>query len=182
MLIGNRIRTIRKSNNMTIKDLAEKIGVTSGYISQIERDLIDPSLSVLKRICKALNTPLSILFTEETLPEVVVSAANERKKIRFDDQSSTYEFLTPYIKDQDFVSQLEVFKFTIDPNSSVSESEQRHRSEECHYVLSGEVEYEIGEELYKVSAGGSIYIPENTPHKIHNKSTEKAEGIAVLAM
>lgn len=182
MLIGNKIRTIRKNQGMTIKDLAEQIGVTSGYISQIERDLIDPSLSVLKRICKALNTPLSLLFTEEVLPEVVVTVADEREKVRFENQHSIYEFLTPYVKDQDFISQLEVFKFTIDPESSVSKGIQKHRSEECHYILSGEIEYEIADKTYLVKEGGSIYIPENTPHIINNKTKKPVLGIAVLAL
>jgi len=54
--------------------MAEQINVTSGYISQIERDLISPSLAVLKRLAEALEVPLSALFLEDGSQNVVSSA------------------------------------------------------------------------------------------------------------
>ncbi|MDF2616737.1 MAG: sinR [Sedimentibacter sp.] len=70
-MIGEKIRNIRKSKSLTIVELSEKIDVTSGYISQIERDLISPSLAVLKRLSQALEVPLSVLFMEDCEENVV---------------------------------------------------------------------------------------------------------------
>jgi transcriptional regulator with XRE-family HTH domain len=81
-MIGKKIRSIRKSKNMTIVELAEKINVTSGYISQIERDLISPSLAVLKRLSQALEVPISVLFLEESSNDVVTIPRDERTKLK----------------------------------------------------------------------------------------------------
>ena len=81
-MIGEKIRNIRKSRNMTIVELSEEINVTSGYISQIERDLISPSLSVLKRLSKSLEVSLSELFLEESDTKVVTIPQSERTKVK----------------------------------------------------------------------------------------------------
>ena len=67
---------------MTIVELSEKINVTSGYISQIERDLISPSLAVLKRLSDALDVPLSVLFSEESSNDVITIPKEERTKVK----------------------------------------------------------------------------------------------------
>ncbi len=173
MLIGEKIRSIRKEKNMTISALADQIGVTT-------RDLIDPSLSVLRRLCKALQTPLSVLFTEEVTLGVIASPAESRTAVRFEDKKSTYEFLTPYIKDREISPRMEVFYYKTDPNCWVSEEVMIHEADECNYILKGEAEYHIDGEVYIVKEGGSIYIPENTPHRIRNKANECVEGIAII--
>ena len=81
-MIGEKIREIRKSKNLTIVQLSEMINVTSGYISQIERDLISPSLSVLKRLSQALDVPLSVLFLDKSDTDVVTIPQNERTKVK----------------------------------------------------------------------------------------------------
>lgn len=180
MLIGEKIRSIRREKNMTISALADQIGVTTGYISQIERDLIDPSLSVLRRLCKALQTPLSVLFTEEVTLGVIAIPAETRTPVRFEDKKTTYEFLTPYIKDREISPRMEVFYYKTDPNCWLSEEVMIHEADECNYILKGEVEYHIDGEVYVIKEGGSIYIPENTPHRIRNKTDEFVEGIAII--
>ena len=45
-MLGEHVRNIRKKRGITLKELAEKTGLSIGYISQIERNLTDPSLSL----------------------------------------------------------------------------------------------------------------------------------------
>ena len=71
-MIGEKIKFIRTEKGITGKELAEKAEVTPGYISQIERNLISPSLSVLMRIAEVLDFPLVSLFTEEEEEQVTV--------------------------------------------------------------------------------------------------------------
>ena len=63
-MIGEKIKAIRREKRITAKELAERVEVTPGYISQIERDLISPSLSVLMRIADAIETPLASLLSQ----------------------------------------------------------------------------------------------------------------------
>ena len=60
--IGSHIRSIRKSKKLTLKDLAEKSGLSIPYLSDIERDAVNPSLQTLKALAKALDL---------SLPEIV---------------------------------------------------------------------------------------------------------------
>ena len=56
-MLGEHVRNIRKKRGITLKELAEKTGLSIGYISQIERDLTDPSLSTLRKLSAALDIP-----------------------------------------------------------------------------------------------------------------------------
>lgn len=62
--LGAKISLLRKSHNLKITDLAEMTGLTSSMISQLERALVSPSISTLKKICEAMNIPISYLFEE----------------------------------------------------------------------------------------------------------------------
>ena len=80
-MVGEKIKAIRMEKGITAKDLAEKSDVTPGYISQIERNLISPSLSVLMRIAEALSIPLVSLFSQEEQEEVTVIPKDNRSRI-----------------------------------------------------------------------------------------------------
>ena len=64
-MADNKIRKYRKKLNLTIKDLAERTGLSIGYISQLERDEAEPSLSSLRKIAKEFDVPIYVLIEEE---------------------------------------------------------------------------------------------------------------------
>lgn len=66
ILIGNRIKEKRKSAGLTQEQLAEKIGVTVGYVSQCERGISKINLEKLSEICDVLKCDLSFFVTGST--------------------------------------------------------------------------------------------------------------------
>ena len=62
--LGAKVRALRKQQNLKINDLAKMTGLTSSMISQLERALISPSIATLKKICEAMNIPVSYLFDD----------------------------------------------------------------------------------------------------------------------
>ena len=94
-MIGEKIRSIRKKIGLTINEVASEIGVTSGYISQIERDLIEPSLTVLRKLSKVLETPIPLFFAGEYSADVIVIEPKERNNSKLIEENVEYEFLTP---------------------------------------------------------------------------------------
>ena len=64
-MADNKIRKYRKKLNLTIKDLAERTGLSIGYISQLERDEAEPSLSSLRKIAKEFDVPIYVLIEDE---------------------------------------------------------------------------------------------------------------------
>lgn len=73
MNIGNTIRDIRKNKQLTQGQLANACGVTQTYLSLIESNQKDPTVSTLRKIADQLNMPLPILFflsiDENDIPE-----------------------------------------------------------------------------------------------------------------
>lgn len=180
-LVGEKIRSIRKGKKLTIVELSEKINVTSGYISQIERDLISPSLSVLKRLSEALEVPLSSLFTENNSQNVITIQHNERTKVKFGNINVELEFITPILNNADKNNNLEAFLFKLKSNTWISENIIIHEAKVCIYVLSGEIQCHIGSNIYTISKGDSICVPENNGFMIFNSNVEDSEAICIIS-
>jgi transcriptional regulator with XRE-family HTH domain len=178
-MIGEKIRSIRKNKNLTIVELSEKINVTSGYISQIERDLISPSLSVLKRLSQALDVPLSVLFLDKSDTDVVTIPQNERTKVKLNNINVELEFITPLLKNGDKAG-CEAFLFRLNPKTWASNHGIIHDSKECIYVLRGEIECHVGDKIYTISKGDSIIVPENNNHMIYNRNEDVSEALCII--
>jgi len=179
ILIGEKIRNIRKSKNLTIVELSEQINVTSGYISQIERDLISPSLAVLKRMAKALEIPLSLLFVDENKESVVTIPNNERTKVKFNGMNVELEFLTPFERNVEKSINVEAFFIKLPPKTWISNNAIVNNAKEFIYILKGKIECHIGNEVYIVSKGDSICVPERNGHLVYNPEDDEVEAICV---
>jgi len=182
--IGEKIRDSRKEKGMTIKDLAEKASVTTGYISQIERGQIEPSLSVLRRISQTLNLPLATLFSVEATDEITVIPKDKRTILKFPELNIAYEFITPYLKKTNPPSQnmqMEAVHFRLEPKSYGSSEPICHDADELTYVTRGVMEYRINGKTYTIEEGGSIYVPKNHAHEIYNPGKITVEGISIVS-
>lgn len=180
-MVGEKIRAIRQEKGITAKELAEKAEVTPGYISQIERNLISPSLAVLMRIAEAADIPLVSLFSEDEKEDVMVITKEKRTKIRFPDTNIEYQFLTPYSRSKEVCTQMEIIYFKIAPKSWGSPCIQTHEAAESTYVLKGKLEYHVRDEIHEINEGDCIYVPPNTPHCLYNPGEEEVEAIGVIA-
>lgn len=183
-MIGEKIRSIRKSRNLTIVQLANQINVTSGYVSQIERDLISPSLSVLKRMAEALEVPLSALFLEDESQNVITIQKNERTRVKLGNVNAELEFITPVLNINDKINitnGVEAFLFKLKPKSWFSNNTLVHELKECIYVMSGEIECHVGNNIYTVCKGDSIYVPENSEHMIYNNCEDESEALCIIS-
>ena len=70
--LSNRLIEYRKSNNLTIKDFSDMSGISTALLSQLERGVGNPSLSVLNSIADTMNTSLSSLLEEPVVLENLV--------------------------------------------------------------------------------------------------------------
>ena len=61
--LGEDLRALRTTRKMTLEDLAQKLGRSVGWLSQIERDISPPRLSDLRQIAGIFEVPLSIFFS-----------------------------------------------------------------------------------------------------------------------
>lgn len=65
MKLGTAIKLIRTSSGLKQKEIAERLGVTSNYISLVESGNREPSVSLLKRLARVLGVPVGLFFLWE---------------------------------------------------------------------------------------------------------------------
>ena len=169
---GKRVMRLRKEKNMTLKTLANETGLSSAYISQVEKGEVIPPVAVILQVSRALEIDSSILLREEKERAGRESELDYRKRT----EDYTYQTLTPEAAQK----RLKAFKVFIDPKSVHKGVSYQHQGEEFIYVLKGKVEVMVGENKNTLSPGESIHFNSSIIHKLRNISREKAELLVVL--
>lgn len=175
--LGKKLQGYRNLRKLTIKELADKTGITPSMLSQIERELVNPSINTLKTVAKALDVPLFMFFKEDEdeMSDIVVRA-DSRKTIGIsDDIDIRYDLLTPTTK-----GDIEFCMMHIPAKRSSESSIQSHRGEEVAYVIEGEVEIQVGTVSYFLNAGDSIRIPAFASHKWINQTDQEVKVIFAI--
>lgn len=174
--IGQKIRALRNKSGLSIKELAAKAEVSTGLISQIERNLVVPSVTVLYRVAKSLSVSVGYFFDEEAVVRSnPVVRKNERKRLVIDGSGGIYELLSP-----DSHQNIE-FLYIMLKAGELSNSEMiSHDGEECGYVLKGHLLVKVGSEEYYLGEGDSISFDSTIPHRYVNIGDR--ECISIWAM
>ena len=171
MELGDKIRSLRLKQKISIEQLSAMSGLSKGLISQIERDITGPSVASLWKISKALNVTMNYFFDEyDDFNQIV--RKDERKKIMMKNGDRTYELLCPNLKNQ-----IEMLWIEIEPNDSNSEELISHDGEECGVVLKGTLRILSGDNVYDLNEGDSIYLDSTIPHKYVNTGTELSVSV-----
>ncbi len=174
MELGDKIRSLRLKQKISIEQLSLITGLSKGLISQIERDITGPSVASLWKISKALNVTMNYFFDEYDDFNRVVRK-DERKKIMMKDGDRVYELLCPNLKNQ-----IEMLWIEIEPNDSNSDELISHEGEECGVVLKGTLRILSGDKIYDLEQGDSIYLDSTIPHRYINMGNIKS--VSVWAM
>ena len=73
-LFGRRLKTLRKAKKLSQARLAEKVGIESKYLSNLETGRRSPSFETISSLAKALDAPVNALFTydqDESDPKIL---------------------------------------------------------------------------------------------------------------
>ncbi|TCT16748.1 XRE family transcriptional regulator [Natranaerovirga pectinivora] len=159
-MIGAKIRDKRKEVGLSLKELAEKTNLTPGFLSQIERDLAEPSITSLRKLSEALGVAV-FYFLMDDLHKNPVVKKGEGKILNFRHSHVNYELLSP-----DLNRQMEMFKAELEPGAMTCEEPLCHPGEEVTHVLQGKMLIIIGDQEYTLEEGDTIYYFCSIPHKI----------------
>jgi transcriptional regulator with XRE-family HTH domain len=174
MNLGKRIQDLRRRRGLTTGELAARVQVTSGFISQLEHSKTDPSLQTLQRVAAALQVPLSYLMLEdETKPQVV--RKGERNVIHVDQGGVRAAILSPLPS-----RNLELVLLELPPGNVSWRKLRCHDGHECHLVVKGKVRADHGDDTYFLEAGDSIFWDGTAPHRLENVGDEMAEIVMAL--
>ena len=175
--LGADLRALRKVRGLTLQGMAEDLGRSVGWMSQVERDLSSPSITELRHIAKLLDVPVSMLFgqAEAAAHEVgYIVRAGARRAIGSNEAGLVEELLSP-----DLTDDFEMVHSTFEPHSEITEPVTRP-TQEVGYVLSGQLDLLINGTLHKLGAGDSFRIS-HEPFRWMNPYDAPAVVIWVIA-
>lgn len=168
-MLGKVLREARKAKNLTLKELAEIAGISAGYISHLENDRMQPSITVLSKLMKFLDIPANVaLDTEPKKTSYIVVRRKERAEVRFSNINGLAEILTPFQWKGNINPQIKAIKLHLPPLESLTKEAISIDHDEWIYVAEGCLEYRKGDDIELLYAGDSIYIPKLTGHSIRN--------------
>lgn len=170
--IGKKIRELRDRNGLTQQELADRTELTKGYISQLERGQVAPSVVTLLDLIECLGTTAADFFREAEEEQVVFSEQGFFEKI--DEGGNSIQWIVPTAQK----NQMEPLLVALQPHQKLEE-ERPHEGEEFGYVLSGRIRLYLGEKVYVVKAGESFYYTANRAHRIENSTSRPAKFLWV---
>lgn len=176
--LGMRLRHARLAQEITLKQLAQKVGCSESLLSKLENEVAAPSLAMLHRLATALETNISDLMAESWVADSPVMKADSRRRKLFVHRNRKggieLENLTHHHKGGLLQGNIHV----IEPGVA-SDGQIEHHGEEMGYVLEGEVALYLGDQVYALSVGDSFYFPSNVPHGYRNSGTTVAKVLWV---
>ena len=172
--LGLRLKDLRAKRGLSQSELAKLVGVTPSTISQVESNLIYPSLPALLKMAEVLSVDVSSFFQEKTaLQKRLIFPATEAVEIKFADVSegSVYaKLLTPL----DLDIKAEPYLIEIPPNQSVPSHFFVYKGEEMGYLLSGKLQLKMEKSVYTLKAGDVVYLTSEMPSQWKNPGTSTA--------
>jgi transcriptional regulator with XRE-family HTH domain len=173
--VGQRLRAIRQLRGWTLKQVADKAGVSPSFLSQVERGLAATSIASLKRIAASLDLSMSDLFEPNALERPRVLRRRDRPALAFGHLGHKY-LVTP--RPLQF---LEVFVGEFEPGGTTGEPYSHGDSEELFMVLEGKVHLQVDEQIFDMEPGDSIDYRSSSMHRVSNPYVEPAQVLWIIS-
>lgn len=178
--IGSRVRHARLLQSFKLRSLADVVGCSESLISKIENNKVRPSIAMLHKIAKALETNMAALLggPEFEAGPVEIMRAGSRPMLRVDPEwqgeGIALERIIPQFKGMLLQANL----LHIDPGG-YSDGLIDHDGEEFGFVIEGAIELVVNRSVHAIGTGDSFYFPSHFPHGYRNTGTTSARVLWV---
>ena len=184
-IVGNKIKGLRETKNISIEEIAERSGLTVEQIQSIENDQTLPSLGPLIKIARALGVRLGTFMDDNDALGPVVTRAKDRERdssISFSNGATDARKHMEYhpLAQQKAGRHMEPFVIDINPTETQEFQLSDHEGEEFIYVMSGEVEIAYDKDIYHLQEGDSIFYDSIVKHHVHGAPGKSAKILAVV--
>jgi transcriptional regulator with XRE-family HTH domain len=178
--VGPRIRALREAMELSLRDLADRCGVSAPMLSQVERGETSPTLAVASRIAAGLDLRLSQLLRLDEDGAVTVVRANERRKGPARTRGHRYELLTPPLPG--LRAELSVHRLAPGAATGGPGDPPMHEpgSRESALVQSGTVTLVCDGQRHDLRGGDCVTFDADLSHHFENPGREEASLLAVV--
>lgn len=169
--LGARLRELRQARKLTLAELAASTGISIGTLSQLERDLVSPTVRTLFTLGSALGVSPAWLIDPENSGDVdapFVVRANKRQPFLNAD-GLRKDLISPVAS-----KRLKGFYVVIEPGGGSGHAPYVHAGEEMGLVMSGVLELRIDDRVFVLREGDCFSFPSDHPHSFSNVGANQA--------
>ncbi len=179
--VGPRVRALREAMSFSLRDLAERSGVSAPMLSQVERGETSPTLQVAAKIAAGLDLRLSQLLRLDESGSVTVVKAGEGRRGGRAKGGHSFEVLTAPLPGQ----RAELSRHELKPGSRTGRAGDppMHEpgSRETALVERGTVVLVVDTERHELHSGDCVTFDADLPHHFENPGPDDATLLAVLS-
>ncbi len=177
-LVGRRVRALREARGLSLRDLAQRSGVSAPMLSQVERGETSPTITIAQRIAHGLALPLSTLLRLDEEQHVAIVRKADRRIERSD--GHRVDALTPELPGE----RASVTWHALRPGARTGGHDDRplHApgSRETVVATSGRLALHIDGERYDLAEGDAVTFDADLPHYFENRGRREVRFMAVV--
>jgi transcriptional regulator with XRE-family HTH domain len=171
MDIGTRLQRVRKTKNLSQRELAKRVGVTNSTISLIEQNKVSPSVSSLKKVLDGIPISLADFFTLDVEGDTLDSAFYRAGQMPDLGSDAIRYYLVGQRRAQ---RQMCILREVMLPGADTGDAMLAHDGEEGGVVVQGRVEVTVGDEVQELGPGDAYYFDSRRPHRFRNVGDTEA--------
>lgn len=172
--INAKIKELRLARDLTLQGLADRCGLSVGFLSQVERGNSSLTITSLQRIAEGLDVPITMFFETTTNTNFTVKAS-EQRPFSIEGSDVVYTRLAGNFPGRTFEPMIVEL-----PANHRIENVYSHPGEEFYHVLEGTVCMNVAGTDYLLREGDSIHFPSTVEHYWENPSGARTRLLCVL--
>lgn len=176
--IGKIINKVRKEKKITLKELSEKTGLSTGYLSQFERGMTSIAVESLQSISKVLDVDMDLFFNKPKMrsqDESPIIRSYEREIGKISPKIIQYYL----VRDADQAQFLPRIYEVLPKNEEAHAKTYVHEGVEFIYVIEGILTLSYKNHIYEMYPEDSAYISSEVPHNWENNTSKKVKILAI---
>lgn len=166
---GEKLRSVRETKGLTLKEVATAAGVSESLVSQIERNRISPAIDTLVEILRVLDLDIEYIFADlKRDREVLVTRRTERRRLVT--ENAVYELVSKTVSKGGEGDEhgIEAYILHLPAGAARGNQEYGHRGRELGLVEEGTAEFRLGNEVWTLDEGDSVSFDSSVPHRLTN--------------
>ncbi len=172
--VGERVRGLREQRGLSLRMLAQRSGLSVNAVSRIERGETSPTVSSLHALARALDVPITELFSSEQ--ELTTVFLPRDRRLGSQSEGLLMESLGSGLRNQ----QIEPFMLTLDAEAESGVEAITHPGQEFVLCLEGTVAYEVDGRSYHLASGDALIFEASQPHRFRNAGSQRAVLLLVF--
>lgn len=178
MLIGRKIKELRKARKLKLIELAKETGIQIATLSRIEHERMTGTLASHMKIAAALGVELTELYQtlvdSSKIPTDTVNTKSHTEAFNFSKKAS-YKILANNAMNKKMLPTM-VF---MEPGGSTEKEQSNPGTERFIFTIKGKVSAYVGDKIYKLKVNNALYLDASAPHWFENRGISDAKFLSI---